>query len=70
MRALFSAFYSKLIRWKYVLLTHKDYYKLLNRSVDVQDTLMAVAAGKRDALSREECKKLANKLGIPDEFQK
>ncbi len=69
MRAAFASLYFKFIRWKYVILTHKDYYKVLNRSVDVQDTLMAVAAGKRDLLSREECKKLASKLGVPDEFQ-
>lgn len=42
---------------------HEEYSKALNRRVDVENTLAAVAAGKREPLTREECKALAQKLG-------
>jgi hypothetical protein len=43
---------------------HKEYSTALNRRVDVENTLAMVAAGKRDLLSREECRELAIKLGV------
>jgi hypothetical protein len=42
---------------------HEEYSKALNRRVDVENVLAAVAAGKREPLTREECKTLAQKLG-------
>lgn len=42
---------------------HDEYSKALNRRVDVENVLAAVAAGKRELLTREECKTLAQKLG-------
>lgn len=44
--------------------------KFINRRVIVEETLWAVASGKRDLLSREECRNLAKKLGVPEEFKK
>lgn len=57
-------------RWKYVILTHKDYAARLNRSVGVEQALMDCATGKRGPLSKEECKQLAVQLGVPEEFRK
>lgn len=56
-------------RWKYVILAHRDHAALLNRSVEVENILRACAAGKRDPLSKEECRQLAHLLGVPDEFR-
>lgn len=41
----------------------------LNRRVEVESVLLSVAAGKRDLLSKDECRQLAYKLGVPGEFQ-
>lgn len=54
------------VRLKYRLATFRDYGARLNRSVDVESELMRVAAGKRDALTPDECRKLAQKLGVPE----
>lgn len=43
---------------------HKEYASALNRRVDVENALAMVAAGKRDLLTREECRELAIKLGV------
>lgn len=43
---------------------HKEYASALNRRVDVENALAWVAAGKRDLLTRDECKELAIKLGV------
>lgn len=59
----------RFVRWKYVVLTYRDYAARLNRSVEVESVLLACAAGKRDMLSKEECRQLAYKLGVPDEFR-
>lgn len=56
-------------RWKYVLLTYRSYHDRLNRSVDVENTLLACAAGDRDMLTRDECRQLAYALGVPDDFR-
>ena len=60
----------RIVRFKYVFLTYKDYADMLNRVADAQNTLMRVYSGKQDNLSREECRKLANKLGVPSWAQK
>lgn len=43
---------------------HKEYASALNRRVDVENVLAQVAAGKRDMLTRDECRELAIKLGV------
>lgn len=59
----------RFVRWEYVILTHKDYAARLNRSVEVEQALMDCASGKRPALSKDEYRQLAVKLGVPDEFR-
>lgn len=59
----------RFVRWKYVVLTYRDYHNRLNRSVDVEIALWSVASGKRGPLTPDECRKLALKLGVPDEFR-
>lgn len=55
-----------LVRLRYRLATFRDYGSRLNRSVDVENALWAVASGKRDPLTPDECRNLALKLGVPD----
>lgn len=43
--------------------------KALNRRAVVEQVLLDVANGKRDLPTREECRKLALKLGVPEEYQ-
>jgi len=57
------------VRWKYVIHTHKDYAARLNRSVEVEQALLDCASGKRPVLSRDECRQLAVKLGVPECFR-
>lgn len=47
----------------------KNHVDSLNRRAEVETTLLAVYAGKRGGLSRDECRKLAVKLGVPSAFQ-
>ena len=61
---------NRIIRFKYLLVTFKDYSKRLNRTVDVEAVLCQVANGKRPLLTAQECKELADKLGIPSDFRK
>lgn len=42
---------------------HAEYTKALNRRVDVENTLLRVATGKRGPLTPEECRTLATQLG-------
>jgi hypothetical protein len=42
----------------------------LNRRVDVENVLLSVAAGKRAALTPDECRDLAYRLGVPEEYRK
>ena len=44
---------------------HEEYSKALNRRTDVETVLLSVAAGKREPLTPEECRTLAQKLGNP-----
>jgi hypothetical protein len=53
------------IRWLYALRTIRSYASRLNRCVEVENVLFAVAAGKRPMLTRDECRALAMKLGTP-----
>ena len=41
------------------------YEKSLNRRAEVEEVLFEVARRKRDLLTREECRELAIKLGVP-----
>ena len=45
---------------------HKMMSQWLNRRASVEDVLYSVAAGKRGALTPEECREMAIKLGVPD----
>ena len=56
---------SRLYRWMFTLLTIRSYAAALNRRVEVENELFAVAAGKRPMLTREECRALAIRLGTP-----
>lgn len=51
-------------RWR-IIRYHGD---TLNRSAEVENVLFAVAAGKRPLLTKEECRELAFKLGVPSHF--
>lgn len=57
---------ARLVRLRYRLATFLDYGNRLNRSVEVESALWAVASGKRGPLTPDECRKLALKLGVPD----
>lgn len=57
---------NRLTRLYFLCITFKDYYKMLNRNVAVQEVLYDVVSGKRGALSTDECKELAIKLGVPE----
>lgn len=46
----------------------RSYETSLNRRAAVEEVLIAVANGKRDLLTREECRGMAAKLGVPDNF--
>lgn len=51
--------------WYWNLRFLRNAAKSLNRRVDVENVLFAVAAGKRPLLTRDECRDLAYKLGTP-----
>jgi hypothetical protein len=61
---MFKTFAQSIQRWKFILLTYRDYGSRLNRSVDVENALAECAAGKRPMLTRDECRQLALKLGV------
>lgn len=42
----------------------------LNKRAEVESILLNVYAGKRPMLTREECKALAFRLGVPSEYQR
>ena len=42
-----------------------QYEKSLNARASAEQTLFDVANGKREALTRDECRELALKLGVP-----
>jgi len=55
---------SFLRRWYWTLRFARSWAASLNRRVEVENTLMEVATGKRPILTREECRALACKLGV------
>jgi hypothetical protein len=59
-------FISTLRRWYFALRSFDAYSKYLNRRVDVENILAAVAAGKRQVLTPDECRELARYLGQAD----
>lgn len=50
------------VRWWYALRSVRNLALRLNRCASVEVILLDVANGKREALSREECRKLAFQL--------
>ena len=52
-------------RWYWTFRYLRTAVRGLNRRVDVENVLFAVAAGKRPLLTRDECRDLAVKLGTP-----
>lgn len=57
-------FYRLQARWR-IVVNHGDE---LNRRVTVENVLLNVASGKRPMLTKEECRQLAYKLGIPTKY--
>lgn len=53
-------------RWRYKLAFISMHAESINRRVEVENVLAAVASGKRDLLTRDECRQLARKLGVPE----
>lgn len=56
---------ARIRRWRWKLRFLRSYARSLNRRVEVENVLADVSAGKRDLLTREECRALAIKLGTP-----
>lgn len=52
-------------RWCFALRSIRTHAAQMSARVDVENTLLDVAAGKRPMLSREECRAMAMKLGVP-----
>lgn len=46
---------------------YRDYWKALNRRVEIEQILLEMAAGKQPLPTREDCFVLAMKLGTPKE---
>ena len=60
---------NRLRRFFFKLRTFRTYGARLNRAVAVE-ALIAAASGERGPLSREECRELALKLGVPDCYRR
>lgn len=58
---------NKFLRLIYKIKTFKDYGKRLNRDADVENALWR--ASTKDGLPPDECRKLALKMGVPDEYR-
>jgi hypothetical protein len=56
-------------RLVYLWKIFRDTGSELNRRVDVENRLWAAYSGKKPLPDREECKRLALKLGIPDWYK-
>lgn len=52
-------------RWR-IVRHHGDE---LNRRVEVENVLLNVASGKRPMLSKDECRQLAYRLGVPSRYR-
>jgi hypothetical protein len=57
-------------RWRLRLRLIRRSGEELNKRVEVENVLLAVASGKRPALTPEECRALAYKLGVPAHYIK
>ena len=57
-------------RWRLRLRLVAHSGEQLNKRVEVENVLLAVASGKRPALTPEECRALAYKLGVPERYIK
>lgn len=70
MRSMFNRLDWWLYRWRLRLRLIRRSGEELNRRVEVENVLLAVAGGKRPTLSPEECRQLAYKLGVPSDYIK
>lgn len=59
---MMNRIYWMLRTWYWRSRAAESYRAALNRRVDVENVLAQVAMGKRDLLTREECRDLARKL--------
>jgi hypothetical protein len=66
----FTHWKDNLDRLRFRIQTFKDYGSRLTRSAEVENVLINVAVKKRGPLTSEECMKLAQKLGIPQCYNK
>lgn len=57
-------------RWIYIIRTFKNHAKDLNRRAGVEQELWNCYHGKRELPDKEQCKKWALTLGVPDSFNK
>lgn len=57
-------------RFKWTLISFRNYGARLNRAVAVEEELIRVANGKRGLLTPDECRDLAIKLGVPDCYRR
>lgn len=58
--------YARWQRFRWQWLIRRDSAKELNRRVEVEERLLDAAAGKVPLPDAKECRRLANKLGVPD----
>lgn len=61
-----DGFIPMLRRWGFAFRSWRSYANYLNRRVNVENILAAVALSKRPLLTREECRELARYLGAAD----
>lgn len=54
-----------LLRMRYRLRFWRTYEASLNRRADVETELFEMARGKRPLPTAEDCRRMANKLGMP-----
>lgn len=59
----------QLYRWWYLLKTFRDHAARLNRSVDVENVLLRAAA-LGISITPDECRKLALRLGTPEQLRR
>ena len=59
----------RLRRFKALCRMWKNYGADMNRRVTVENRLWAAAAGSKPPPTADECRELAIKLGVPDEYR-
>jgi len=52
-------------RWRYRLRFWRSYEASLNRRAQVEEELHKIARGKKPLPTAEDCRRMANKLGMP-----